>query len=258
MTPKELRDISAKGQFYQPTSGFCAGHVQANLVVVSKVYAEDFEQFCKNNPRPCPVLEMIGPGSHRTSLLADNADLLNTVPEYRIWKDGRVDKTVPSIEDYYTDDLVFFLIGCSFSFEQALMDSGIQLRHVTQNKNVAMFDTDITLTPAGPFSGNMVVSMRPVHRTRVAEACIITGKFPEVHGAPVHIGYPEMIGINDIQSPDYGDAVEIKPDELPVFWACGVTPQNALIRAALPFAVTHSPGFMFVGDMMNTDFQTPQ
>ncbi|MEH0018647.1 MAG: putative hydro-lyase [Desulfobacter sp.] len=254
MTPKELRAVCATGEFQRPTSGVCPGHVQANLVVLPKAQADDFRQFCRQNPKPCPLLEVVGPGSHNTTRLADNADLLNTLPQYLVWKDGKVHEQVPDITAHYTDDLVFFLLGCSFSFEQALVAQGISLRHMDQDKNVAMYDTAIPLDRSGPFDGNMVVSMRPVHWSRVADACTITGRFPEVHGAPVHIGYPEMIGITDIDAPDYGDAVEIRPDEIPVFWACGVTPQNVLATAKPPFAITHAPGFMFVGDVLNTAF----
>ena len=255
MTPKELRTAVAKGEFRRPTSGFCAGHVQANLVVLPKSHAEDFRRFCQNNPKPCPLLEVVGPGSHTTGRIADNADLLDTIPEYRVWKDGKVVETLPDINALYTKDLVFFLLGCSFSFEQALMEAGIRLRHVDEDVNVSMYNTDIPLDPSGPFSGNMVVSMRPIHHSRVVDSCCITHRFPDVHGGPVHIGYPEMIGIKNIHKPDYGDAVEIKADEIPVFWACGVTPQNVLASARLPFAVTHSPGYMFVADLLNTDFQ---
>lgn len=254
MTPEELRARSAGRDFDRPTAGFCEGHVQANLVVLHKAHSDDFQRFCRLNPKPCPLLEMVGPGVHHTRRLAAGADLLNTLPRYLIWENGRVVAETADISEWYTDDLVFFLIGCSFSFEQALTEAGIPLRHCQEQKNVAMYDTDIPLKESGPFHGNMVVSMRPIHHSRVAASCLITGDYPDVHGEPVHIGYPDMIGIRDINCPDYGDAVEIRPDEIPVFWACGVTPQNALRRAGLPFAATHAPGFMFVGDMKNTDF----
>jgi len=256
MTPEELRTLSARGNFNSHTSGFCDGHVQANLVVLPGEYADDFHRFCRNNPKPCPLLEIVGPGIHHTRRLARRADLLDTIPRYLVWKNGHVEKEVGNIKELYSGDFVFFLLGCSFSFEQALMTSGIRLRHVEQEKNVAMFDTTIPLTPSGVFSGNMVVSMRPVHYSLVPKACLITGKYPDVHGEPVHIGYPHMIGIQDINCPDYGEAVEIKPDEIPIFWACGVTPQNVLAKAKLPFAITHAPGFMFVSDRRNETFYT--
>lgn len=254
MTPEELRELSSIGKFDHHTAGYCKGHVQANLVVLPRVYAEDFKRFCEMNPKPCPLLEVVGPGEHKTRRLAKDADLLNTVPRYLVWENGRVVKEVARIESFYSADLYFFLLGCSFSFEQALTDAGIRLRHNELKKNVAMFDTHIPLEPCGPFSGNMVVSMRPIRYDLVPRACLITGRFPDVHGEPVHIGYPEMIGIRNIHQADYGDNVDIKPDEIPVFWACGVTPQNVLTRAGLPFAITHAPGFMFVGDMLNQAF----
>jgi len=256
MTPNELRDLSARGEFDHHTAGYCEGHVQANMVALPQEYAKDFKQFCENNPKPCPLLEVVGPGEHRTRSLADNADLLNTIPKYLIWKDGCIYKEVAQISEYYSDDLVFFLLGCSFSFEQALASSGIRLRHIEMNKNVSMFNTDIPLKASGPFFGKMVVSMRPIYHDLVPRACLITGRYPDVHGEPVHIGYPEMIGIQNIKQADYGDSVEIKLDEIPVFWACGVTPQNVLVEAKLPFAITHAPGFMFVGDMLNEEFST--
>jgi len=254
MTPAELRNLSAKGEFDEPTSGYCDGYVQANLVALPQAYADDFEKFCRKNPKPCPILEIVGPGNSKTSKLAPQADLINTIPRYRIWINGVNQYEVKDIKRFYRKDLVFFLLGCSFSFEEALIKAGIALRHVDQKRNVSMYRTNIPLEAAGPFHGEMVVSMRPIHRTRVAKACMITGRYPGVHGEPIHVGYPEMIGIHNIARPDYGDPVEIKPDEIPVFWACGVTPQNVLLKAKPPFAITHAPGYMFVSDLKNGDF----
>jgi uncharacterized protein YcsI (UPF0317 family) len=254
MTPDELRQLAAEGKFNKPTAGYCDGYVQANLVAVPEIYASDFERFCRANPKPCPLLEIVGPGTSKTSKLAPGADLINTLPRYRIWIDGENRCEVPEITSYYRPDLVFFLLGCSFSFEEALVNAGISLRHLEQKKNVSMYRTNIPLAAAGPFSGEMVVSMRPIHRTQVAQACVITGRYPDVHGEPVHVGYPEMIGIEDLGRPDYGEAVEIKEEEIPLFWACGVTPQNALVKAKLPFAITHAPGYMFVSDLKNEQF----
>jgi uncharacterized protein YcsI (UPF0317 family) len=254
MTPAELRQQCAQGRFDRPTAGWCDGYVQANLVAVPETDASDFERFCKANPKPCPLLETVGPGTSKTAKLAPGADLINTLPRYRVWIDGEMRHEVAEVSAFYRPDLVFFLLGCSFSFEEALIEGGIPLRHVDQKKNVSMYRTRIPLSPAGPFTGEMVVSMRPVHRTMVARACIITGRFPDVHGAPVHVGYPEMIGIQDIHKPEYGDPVDIGPEEIPVFWACGVTPQNVLLNARLPFAITHAPGYMFVGDLKNENF----
>ncbi len=254
MTPAELRRLSAEGKFDRPTAGFCDGFVQANLVALPEKWAGDFEAFCRKNPKPCPLLEIVGPGTTRTARLAPGADLLHVIPRYRVWVEGSLREEVADIGHVYRPDLVFFLLGCSFSFEEALMRAGIRLRHVEEKKNVSMYRTTIPLEPVGPFRGGMVVSMRPIHRAQVARACVITARYPEVHGEPVHVGYPEMIGIHDLSRPDYGDPVAIREEEIPVFWACGVTPQNVLLEAKLPFAVTHAPGYMFVSDLKNEDF----
>ncbi|MCU0561886.1 MAG: putative hydro-lyase [Desulfobacterales bacterium] len=254
MTPADLRRLASEGKFAAPTAGYCDGYVQANLVALPEAYAADFEKFCRANPKPCPLLERVGPGTSKTAKLAPGADLVDTLPRYRVWIDGENRHEVPEIRRFYRPDLVFFLLGCSFSFEEALIKAGIALRHVAEKKNVSMYRTSIPLAPVGPFQGEMVVSMRPIHRSRVAQACIITGRYPEVHGEPVHVGYPEMIGIRDITQPDYGDPVPILAEEIPVFWACGVTPQNVLLRARLPFAVTHAPGYMFVSDKKNEEY----
>lgn len=254
MTPSELRKMCARGEFVAPTAGYCDGHVQANLAALPETYASDFELFCRKNPKPCPLLEKIGPGSCLTRYLADKADLRKTLPRYRIWIDGRLDREVGDIAAHYRDDLVFFLLGCSFSFEAALMESGITLRHFEQKKNVAMFDTNIALNDSGPFGGNMVVSMRPIPKHLVNRAVEVTGRFPEMHGDPVHVGNPREIGIRHPESPDYGDPMEIFDNEVPVFWACGVTPQAVLLEARPSFAITHAPGFMFVSDLKNGDF----
>lgn len=254
MTPAKLRKLSAKGDFCKPTAGFCDGYVQANMVALPQKYALDFEAFCRKNAKPCPLLEIIGPGSSESTLLAPDADLVNTIPLYRVWIDGQCCHEVPDIKEFYTQDLVFFLLGCSFSFEEALIKNDIFLHHVDQQRNVSMYRTNIPLTPVGPFNGEMVVSMRPIHKSKVGQACVITGAYPDVHGEPVHIGYPEMIGIHDISQPEYGDSVEIKSNEIPVFWACGVTPQNVLMKAKLPFAITHAPGYMFVSDLKNESY----
>lgn len=254
MYPHELRRLSAEKQFNNPTAGYCDGHVQANLVAIPEEYADHFERFCQENPKPCPLLEKVGPGTHSTRYLAAEANLLNTIPRYLVWQHGEIVDTVQDISSYYRSDLVFFLLGCSFSFEEALIAAGISLRHVERKQNVSMYDTSIRLNQVGPFAGNMVVSMRPIHYSRVPKACAITAHYPRVHGEPVHIGDPALIGINDLSQVDYGEPVEMRDDELPVFWACGVTPQNVLMQVKPPFALTHAPGFMFVADLMNDEF----
>ncbi len=253
MDAKELRSKIAKGEFIKPTAGYCEGQVQANMFVIPKEYAKSFEEFTKQNSKAMPLLEVIKDGYH-TKVLADSANLLNELPLYNIIENGKVTKQVTDIEEFYSKDLIFFLIGCSFTFETSLVKSGISLRHVEQGVNVPMYSTNIKLNPVGIWRGDMVVSMRPIPKERVADACVVTSHFPNMHGTPIQVGYPEMIGIEDINRPDYGDAVEIKKDEIPLFWPCGVTPQNALRDVKLPFAITHAPGHMFVSDRRDEEY----
>ncbi len=254
MTPAELRALSAAGKFDKPTAGYCPGYVQANLAAFPKAFSDDFATFCKRNPKPCPLLEIIGPSTYASKILAPGADIRDVIPKYQIWRDGECVETVTNLHNIDTTDFVFFLLGCSFSFEEALIRAGIALRHVDQEKNVAMYRTNIPLEPTGPFHGNMVVSMRPIPNEKVTLAAEITGKYPDVHGAPVHTAAPQEIGIHNIEKPDYGDFVEIKHDETPVFWACGVTPQNVVRKAKLPFAISHAPGYMFISDIKNSEY----
>ena len=253
MSPKELRALIAKGEFTRPTAGECPGYIQTNMVALPKEYAKRFEAFAAANAKAIPVLEVIEEG-YMSKILASNANLLNEIPKYNILRDGVVVEIVHDITSYYTSDLVFFLIGCSFSFENALIENGMPLRHVDEQKNVAMYKTSIKLTPIEGFEGDMVVSMRPIKKEKVADACVVTSHFPRMHGSPIHVGYPEMIGIHNVSSPDYGDSVEIKADEIPLFWPCGVTPQNVISQMKLPFAITHAPGHMFVTDKKDSEY----
>ncbi len=253
MKPNEFRKSVARGEFRSPTAGCCSGYVQTNMVVLPREYADSFEEFAKLNSKAIPVLEVVR-GSHYSTVLAKNANLLDELPSYDVIRDGEVVKSQSDISEYYSEDLVFFLIGCSFTFERALSEGGIGLRYVEQNKNVSMYNTNIELEPYGIFKGSMVVSMRPVKRERVEDACEITSHYPATHGSPVQIGYAELIGIEDLNRVDYGDSVEIKEDEVALFWACGVTPQKVLRDIKIPFALTHSPGYMFVSDKKDSDY----
>jgi len=253
MNATEFRKKIAKEEFNKSTAGYCQGHVQANMLVIPKQYADSFEKFASENSKAIPILEIVNT-SHYSKILATNANLLNELPAYNIFENGVLIKTVSNIEEYYKEDLVFFLVGCSFSFENALIKEGISLRHVNEKKNVSMYNTNIELTSVDMFEGSMVVSMRPVKKDKVADACVVTSHYPNMHGTPIHIGYPEMIGIEDINKPDYGDQIEIKEDEIPVFWPCGVTPENVLKNIKLPFAITHAPGHMFVSDKKDSDY----
>jgi uncharacterized protein YcsI (UPF0317 family) len=250
LSPKSVRSLCRTGEFTGPTSGVAEGYVQANMMIVPREYAFDFLLFCQRNPKPCPLVEVLDPGQVAPRCAPD-ADIRTDLPGYRIYEDGKLAREVSEISPYWRDDLVTFLIGCSFSFESALIEGGIPLRHVERRINVAMYRTNIACLPAGRFQGNMVVSMRPIKGSDVARAVEISGKFPQVHGAPVHIGHPESIGITDLSKPDFGDPAPLLDDELPVFWACGVTPQYIAELSRIPFCITHSPGKMLVTDFMN-------
>jgi uncharacterized protein YcsI (UPF0317 family) len=227
------------------------GHVQGNVVILPSALAWDFMRFCQRNPKPCPLLAVSEPGIPALPTLGEGIDIRTDLPRYRVWREGEVTDEPTDIRALWQDDFVTFVIGCSFSFEEALMADGIPLRHIEQRRNVAMYRTNVATEPAGPFKGPMVVSMRPMRAADAIRAVQITSRLPNVHGAPVHIGDPAQIGIADLAKPDYGDAVEVHDGELPVFWACGVTPQAALMQARVPLAITHAPGAMLITDLLN-------
>lgn len=249
--PADCRAAIRAGRWTGHTSGLAHRHVQGNLVVLPQAWAGDFLLYCQRNPKPCPLLAVGEPGNPALPMLGKGIDLRSDLPRYRVWRDGRVADEPGDIRALWQADLVAFVIGCSFSFEQALLDEGIPLRHVQQGRNVAMYRTSRATQAAGPFHGPLVVTMRPMKAADAIRAVQITSRYPAVHGAPVHIGDPALIGIADLSRPDYGDAVEVMPDELPVFWACGVTPQAALVQAAPPLAITHAPGSMLITDRLN-------
>jgi len=251
--PAEARAAFRAGNV-APTSGIALGHTQANLISLPRDYAYDMLLFAQRNPKPCPVLEVTEPGSWE-SVLAPGADLRTDLPAYRIWEHGRLVRSPREVKDVWRDDLVTFLIGCSFSFETLLLDARVPLRHVEQGVNVPMYVTNRTCSPAGRMHGPLVVSMRPVPAEAVARAAAITALMPAVHGAPVHVGEPGALGIDDLGEPDFGEAVRVPDGDVPMFWACGVTSQAAVMRAAPPFAITHEPGHMFVTDARDTDYR---
>ena len=240
-----------RGEWTTHTSGLADRHVQGNLVILPLALAGDFLRYCQRNPKPCPVLAISEPGDPRLPALGADIDIRTDVPRYRVWRHGELVDEPTDVTALWRDDLISFVIGCSFSFEQALLDAGLPLRHVSEGKNVAMYRTNIATEPAGPFHGPMVVSMRPMLASAAIRAIQITSRFPNVHGAPVHIGDPTLIGIVDLSQPDYGDAVAVMPGELPVFWACGVTPQAAITQARPEFCITHAPGAMLITDLLN-------
>ncbi|SHM82586.1 Uncharacterized protein YcsI, UPF0317 family [Caldanaerovirga acetigignens] len=250
---KEARKMIREGQWKGPTCGIALGFTQANLVVLPKELAYDFMLFAFRNPKPCPVLEITDPGDPEPKNVAPGADIRTDIPKYRVYKRGELYAEVDNITEFWREDFVAFLIGCSFTFEWALLENGIPVRHIEEGKNVPMYITNIPTKPAGIFRGNMVVSMRPIPRDKVVRAIQVTSRFPSVHGAPVHIGDPEAIGICALEKPDFGDAVQIKEGEIPVFWACGVTPQAVALESKPEIMITHSPGHMFITDIRDEE-----
>ncbi len=252
-TPSELRQLIRDGQFTANTSGQCQGFVQCNVAILPKDWAAEFLQFCQLNPKPCPLVAMAAnPGDTHIEGIGPDFDIRTDVPRYRVWENGALSEEVSDIQHLWRDDLVTFLIGCSFSFEEALQADGLEIRNIAEGKNVPMYNTNVACRPAGRFRGNTVVSMRPFKPVDAIRMIQICSRFPSVHGAPIHFGDPAAIGITDINQPDYGDAVTINDGEVPVFTACGVTPQAAIMEARPPFCITHSPGYMVVTDLPNS------
>ena len=239
-----------------PTAGLAPGYVQGNLAILPQRLAADFQRFCERNPKPCPLIGMSAPGDPRVPALGEDLDIRTDLPRYRVWSNGALVGEPEDIRDFWRDDLVAFVIGCSFSFEEALMAEGIEMRHIARGTNVPMYRTSISTVAAGPFHGPLVVSMRPMSPADATRAVAITARFPAVHGAPVQVGRPEAIGIADLDRPDYGDTVPMRTGEIPVFWACGVTPQSVIATVKPDFCITHYPGSMLVTDRKNSEFAT--
>jgi uncharacterized protein YcsI (UPF0317 family) len=251
--PSLVRKLIREGKIANQTSGMCAGYAQANLVILPKSMAYDFLLFAQRNPKSCPILEVSDAGSRGLQYIARDADIANDLPMYRVYEDGILSGEWTSVEHLWKEDFVSFMIGCSFSFESELLAAGVPVRHIEENCNVPMYVTNLDCVPAGIFSGKMVVSMRPIPHNQVVKAVTVTERVPAVHGAPVHIGCPEAIGILDLQHPDFGDPVTIHKGETPVFWACGVTPQSVIMHTKPKFVITHAPGHMFITDIKNKD-----
>jgi uncharacterized protein YcsI (UPF0317 family) len=242
------------GEHLGPTSGLAPGYAQANLVVLPAEYALDFLRFCVRNPKPCPLLEVTDTGSPHPTTLAPNADIRTDLPRYRVFRDGELVDEPTDVRRYWRDDLVGFLLGCSFTFEWALASAGLPLAHQAQDVNVPMYVTDRRCVAAGPFDGPLVVSMRPFNPSEISRAVEVSARFPAMHGAPEHIGDPTALGIADLSRPDFGDPVRIPPGDVPVFWACGVTPQAVALEARPALAIFHAPGHMFITDRPHVDF----
>ena len=240
------------------TAGVAPGYVQGNLAILPKELAADFLRFCQQNPKPCPVIGVSEAGDQGIPALGLDLDIRTDLPGYRVWRNGDLVDETTDVSAWWRDDLVSFVLGCSFSFEEALIEEGLPMRHIASGVTVPMYRTNIACVPAGLFWGPMVVSMRPFKPAHAIRAIQITSRFPAVHGAPIHIGLPELIGIQDLAKPDYGDCVELRSDELPVFWACGVTPQAVIVAAKPSFAITHAPGRMLVTDLHNKQLAVPE
>lgn len=250
---RKARLACRSGQHAGPTSNVAPGYVQGNLVILPDNLAEPFRRFCEFNPKPCPLIGVSDAGNPHIPSLGD-LDVRTDLPRYRVWRNGALVDEPTDVLKYWRDDLVAFVLGCSFSFEEALMAEGLAIRHIEQRRNVPMYRTNVPCKPAGPFAGPLVVSMRPFKPADAARAAEITARYPAVHGAPIQIGDPASIGIADLGKPDYGDAVDVAPDEVPVFWACGVTPQSIILKSKPDFAITHAPGCMLVTDRRNAEF----
>ncbi|MCQ9345447.1 putative hydro-lyase [Corynebacterium phoceense] len=255
MTPEEVR-AAARTQALTTTAGLARGYMQANLLAVPQEYAFDFLLFAQRNPKPCPIVGVLEAGQYSSELLP-GGDIRTDIPGYRVFRDGELIAEPSDATAYWSQDMVAFLIGCSFTFETALLDNGVPVAHIEQGRNVPMYRTTIPTTPAGVFSGPMVVSMRPIPAAQVADAVRITSRYPSVHGAPVHVGDPAAIGIADLTQPDFGEAVDIPAGTVPVFWACGVTPQAIVMESKPSLAITHQPGRMLVTNARDLEYQVP-
>ncbi|MGB7441031.1 MAG: putative hydro-lyase [Coleofasciculaceae cyanobacterium] len=252
-SPSEIRQLCRTGQLKAPTPGMAPGFVQANLVVLPYELAFDFMLFCQRNPKPCPILDVTEVGDAEPKLIAPGADIRTDLPRYRIFRYGELVEETTDIRPFWREDLVAFLIGCSFSFENAMLNVGLPVRHIEEGKNVPMYKTNINCISTKRFSGSLVVSMRPLLPIQVVRAVEVTSRYYKAHGAPIHIGSPDAIGISTLENLDYGDAVTFHDGEVPVFWACGVTTQTAIVQAKPEFAITHAPGHMFVSDLKDED-----
>jgi uncharacterized protein YcsI (UPF0317 family) len=248
-TPDEVRMRIRTGAWPHHTAGLAPEFVQANLVILPAEYAYDFLLFCTRNPKPCPILEVTDTGSPIPVRTAPDADLRTDLPRYCVYVHGHLVEQPPSIAHHWRDDFVAFLLGCSYSFEYGLVRAGIELPHWTHGTTVSMYHTSRACLSAGRFHGRMVVSMRPIPAGQVARAVEISGRYPLAHGAPVHVGDPASLGIADLARPDWGDTVAVAEASVPVFWACGVTPQAVAIESAVPLMITHAPGHMFITDI---------
>lgn len=255
MNPYDVRKLIRNGKITTPTAGMCEGYAQANLVILPKDIAYDFLLFTQRNLKSRPILEVNDVGNKMLNFLGKDIDITTDIPKYRVYEDGTLTGEYSDISDLWQEDFVSFLIGCSFSFESELIEDNIKVRHIEEKCNVPMYIINIKCTPAGRFNGNMVVSMRPIPYEKIVRSVLVSGAMPKVHGAPIHIGDPSIIGIKNIDKPDFGDSVNIKENEVPVFWPCGVTPQAVVMNVKPKIVITHSPGHMLITDVKNIELK---
>jgi len=253
LTVADARAVIRAGRYDGQTAGLGLGHLQGNVAILPAGHALDFFRFCQRNPKPCPLVGVSDAGDSTLAMLGNDIDICTDVPLYNVYRDGELAEQRTDITDLWRDDLTAFVLGCSFTFEEALMAEGIRLRHIDEGRTVPMFRTNLETKPAGPFGGPVVVSMRPLGPVDAIRACVITARFPHAHGEPIHIGDPSAIGIDRLDRPDWGDATDIRDGELAVFWACGVTPQAAIQSAKPPICITHAPGRMLITDIASWD-----
>ena len=255
MNAQEVRVRIRNNEYAGPTSGLAAEYAQANLVILPREYGFDFLKFCVRNPKPCPVLEVTDTGSPEPLVTAPGADLRTDVPKYHVYENGELVEEPQDILHRWRGDLMAFLLGCSFTFEVALLNAGLRIAHVDEGRNVPMYTTNRECVPSGPFAGPLVVSMRPYRAEELPLVVSVTGRYPSMHGAPVHVGDPEALGIEDIDDPEFGEPITIEEGQMPVFWACGVTPQAVAMSAKAPLMITHSPGYMFITDRRHSEYE---
>src|SRR2546422_4396935 len=255
--PREVRRAIRRGEHSGHTAGLAPGYVQGNVCILSREYAEEFVLFCERNPKPCPLLAASQPGEAQLPTLGEDLDIRTDVPRYRVFRDGEPVADVGDIRALWREDLVAFVLGCSFSFEQALLEAGLRLRYVEEGKNGPMCRPSIDTAPAGRLSGQPGACNRPSQPADAIRAIEITSRYPRVHGAPGHVGRPDLIGIEDLARPWAGDPTEVREDELPLFWACGITPQSVVLEARPSLCITHAPGHMLVTDLMNASLVSP-
>lgn len=255
LSPQAVRPYIRSGRLTWKTAGLAPGHLQGNLVILPASVALDFARFCQRNPKPCPLVGVSDTGDPMLRTLGADIDVRTDVPSYNVYRDGELAGQPTDIKDLWTEDSVTFVLGCSYSFERALEMEGVPLRHFETGDVLSMYRTNIECTPAGPFRGTMVTSMRPMPIADAIRAVEITARFPMTHGTPMHLGDPAQIGVADLMKPDWGDPPTIYEGEIPVFWACGVTPQNVIQEAKLPLVITHTPGCTLITDLPSGDIR---